>query len=1041
MRSTQQLEQIYQPLSNQNNIKNSQQSFSQSNQTSSVKQKIFSSKQIDQNINYQVPLMQSTQRVQKQNDKRLHSNQEISQGKPFVLATSHSTNQLRKSLNDKNYFTQQMSKGTPGYIVKNSSKVKDRQSLNAGEEYFNHSEIEPLLQSQDQKRESFIEKQQQLKQKSPISNGQILQSDFKLSKNRLFDFQQQDKFDVYVEDVDGSPNDQIYQQSTQLSPQQLYFSSSKKNQQTPWTGTNQKRIKTANNTQIIKQQSSSKEVIIPPKDQIMFKQSQMSGTATRFWNNMKFNPNLANNEEKQLNPTVPKFFNGPQYDEIVNQPLADEKKMIYYLKKEIEEYRNDNKKISYTSKKDVMIKLLIDELDKQHKRINFLENKIKDQKARILRMEDAMKQKSHRLLLRCGSAYKPIKVQKDLINVESQSRSRSQSARNSRRGESQGDPEEQKKNQDIQEVTAENETSVTNHQIVQGSIVENPDELMQQLEQEYQSQQQRFMNMLEAHLTQVEKVDQSTQLEEDELYEDPKYKRSIIMHQDNQKLTRVVINREDLLFDVCGRHISRKQVELNVNALIFDLEKTISLLKQYHKLSDFIHSHKLQDESKLTFFQILEEFQNRAANIINCDQVIYCMMDQPSKELIQFTKKQVLKSKWAELFSFKYENMGDHFALNNPEEIKNLINVEKLKEFLGYTKTHPIESIIMTKFQILLKQGVSIAINSSTFDFSLRGMKSNFQQQCGFFTQMDNEILQQLSVSCLRKLNRERDLDLKIKLIRTYRNLFRIGINLNSRSNYASLIYESEKKLKEMMLVKNVTILIIDHDRQSFVKLNHHCIGPDGREFELSESEIQQLDLPQDIQIEGNLLYMPFKGLAQHCVKEKKTLVITEPLSYQEYDKYIDIDFDSQKITPIICVPCFNREDNSRVEALIEIEFKMKHYLSSNPLMGGQYGEFKLDIVAKEQLEIFQNQLRISIERLNILKKYQQRLKLKQNGGIHQLTDMLQIGDALSPIKLREQFTTLDKQQINNDFEMLRPLSEIGIFNDDKYDCLSDGEQ
>ena len=65
--------------------------------------------------------------------------------------------------------------------------------------------------------------------------------------------------------------------------------------------------------------------------------------------------------------------------------------MIYYLKKEIEEYRNDNKKISYTSRKDVMIKLLIDELDKQHKRINFLENKIKDQKSKLLRMEDAFK--------------------------------------------------------------------------------------------------------------------------------------------------------------------------------------------------------------------------------------------------------------------------------------------------------------------------------------------------------------------------------------------------------------------------------------------------------------------------------------------------------------------------------------------------------------------------------------------------------------------------------------------------------------------------
>lgn len=49
----------------------------------------------------------------------------------------------------------------------------------------------------------------------------------------------------------------------------------------------------------------------------------------------------------------------------------------------------------------------------------------------------------------------------------------------------------------------------------------------------------------------------------------------------------------------------------------------------------------------------------------------------------------------------------------------------------------------------------------------------------------------------------------------------------------------------------------------------------------------------------------------------------------------------------------------------------MKNYLSSNPLIGGTYGQFKLDIVTKEILEIFSNQIRISIERLNTLKKYQ----------------------------------------------------------------------
>ena len=38
--------------------------------------------------------------------------------------------------------------------------------------------------------------------------------------------------------------------------------------------------------------------------------------------------------------------------------------MDHYLKKEIEEYRNGDKKINYSSKKDVMIKMLIEELER-----------------------------------------------------------------------------------------------------------------------------------------------------------------------------------------------------------------------------------------------------------------------------------------------------------------------------------------------------------------------------------------------------------------------------------------------------------------------------------------------------------------------------------------------------------------------------------------------------------------------------------------------------------------------------------------------------
>ena len=46
--------------------------------------------------------------------------------------------------------------------------------------------------------------------------------------------------------------------------------------------------------------------------------------------------------------------------------------------------------------------------------------------------------------------------------------------------------------------------------------------------------------------------------------------------------------------------------------------------------------------------------------------------------------------------------------------------------------------------------------------------------------------------------------------------------------------------------------------------------------------------------------------------------------------------------------------EESNVEGCIQLEFKMRHYLTNNPLMGGS-GSFKLDLVTKEILEIFSN--------------------------------------------------------------------------------------
>jgi hypothetical protein len=73
-------------------------------------------------------------------------------------------------------------------------------------------------------------------------------------------------------------------------------------------------------------------------------------------------------------------------------------------------------------------------------------------------------------------------------------------------------------------------------------------------------------------------------------------------------------------------------------------------------------------------------------------------------------------------------------------------------------------------------------------------------------------MIQMLSSSCLIRLNRERELYLKQGLLKAYKSLFKIGINLNSRSNFPSLLFEAERRLREILEVEDVSVLIIDHD-------------------------------------------------------------------------------------------------------------------------------------------------------------------------------------------------------------------------------------
>lgn len=87
-------------------------------------------------------------------------------------------------------------------------------------------------------------------------------------------------------------------------------------------------------------------------------------------------------------------------------------------------------------------------------------------------------------------------------------------------------------------------------------------------------------------------------------------------------------------------------------------------------------------------------------------------------------------------------------------------------------KSHSVDNIQAQKFQVKNKQGIAIAINTASID------KDSLRRE---FSEEDGENLVQMSASCLRRLNRERDLDIKNRMIHAYKGLFRIGINLDSR--------------------------------------------------------------------------------------------------------------------------------------------------------------------------------------------------------------------------------------------------------------------
>ena len=57
--------------------------------------------------------------------------------------------------------------------------------------------------------------------------------------------------------------------------------------------------------------------------------------------------------------------------------------------------------------------------------------------------------------------------------------------------------------------------------------------------------------------------------------------------------------------------------------------------------SSIVQGSKEDKERVPQFHQILADFQKKAANMLNCEDVLFTLLDQPSSEVIQFTLKSL----------------------------------------------------------------------------------------------------------------------------------------------------------------------------------------------------------------------------------------------------------------------------------------------------------------------------------------------------------------------------------------------------------------
>ena len=102
--------------------------------------------------------------------------------------------------------------------------------------------------------------------------------------------------------------------------------------------------------------------------------------------------------------------------------------------------------------------------------------------------------------------------------------------------------------------------------------------------------------------------------------------------------------------------------------------------------------------------------------------------------------------------------------------------------------------------------------------------------------------------------------------------------------------------------MNHALVLVIDHEQAVFVKLNQEMIH--GNETDIMQRSLRDT-APHQISTqylgtttlgdnkynETYLQTVPLNGLASIAIQQKKTLLVTEPLSYEEYDPTIDLRF------------------------------------------------------------------------------------------------------------------------------------------------------